>query len=94
MGKFAFALTVLMGFYAHADLKCAQGNFAQMKVLSESGCPSGLVLLDVETVCVDATSPAFATLKSGANFQICSELLPDATGSAWMAHILTAAEVK
>lgn len=85
-------LATLMTWQAQAA--CTQGDESTMKVVSESGCDAGLVLLNVETVCVAKNSPALAVLEAGQDFKICARLQPDASGRTWEAVVLSATKIQ
>lgn len=89
MKQFAvFAFAIVASFQVHAA--CLHGNEAKMKVLAESGCAAGLVLLNVETVCVAKSSPALSSLQVGQEYKLCLELQPDSTGRTWEAVVHSA----
>lgn len=89
-------LLMFIGFQAQAaQLNCpADQAYMKATVLQESGCQSGLVLLDVETVCVDAASPVLASLQGQKKYEVCLKLQPDSTGTTWVARISSAVEAK
>ena len=89
-------LVLLVGAKSQAaQLSCRAGeNSMRVTVLKETGCPSGLVLLNIETMCIDATSPVFSTLKANTVYDFCYLTIPDTTKTTWMAHVLNASEVR
>lgn len=88
-------LALLFSSPAHAKLKCAEGEgYSVVNIQAETGCLSGLVAESVETSCVDKASPAFETLKAGKKFEICNISVLDPSKTTWLAHVMSAAEVK
>ncbi|MGZ3694724.1 MAG: hypothetical protein ACXWQO_11115 [Bdellovibrionota bacterium] len=88
-------LALLITSPAHAKLKCAEGEgYGVMDIKTETGCPSGIMIENVETSCVDKESPAFDSLKPGHKFEICSTSILDSSKTTWLTHVMSAAEVK
>ncbi|MGE3263259.1 MAG: hypothetical protein AB7K68_15875 [Bacteriovoracia bacterium] len=69
---------------------CEEGTEIRVSIRAELGCPSGLVLQNVETVCVDAASPVFASLQANQEYDACLESRLDPSGKFYQAHIFRA----
>jgi hypothetical protein len=91
---FLMAIGLLAGVQAQAaNLTCRAGeNYLKATVLAEKGCRSGLVLMNVETICVDAASPAFSSLKPNNVYELCTTTQLDPSGTTWIAEVLSARE--
>ena len=91
---FLMVMGLLAGVQAQAaTLTCpANQNYLKATVLVEKGCRSGLVLMDIETVCVDAASPAFSSLKPNKVYELCTTTQLDPSGTTWIAEVMSARE--
>ena len=70
---FIFALGLTISAQAFMAPVCQKGNPLHVRVLAESGCPSGLVIMSIETACVEANSPVFSSLRPNKNYDTCLE---------------------
>ena len=93
--KNLLGLLMCVGFFSASTAfaaTCANGTSSRvMTVLSEPGCPSGLVLLDIETVCVAKTSPAILSLKNQKKYELCLSETQWVSGG-WAVNVESAVE--
>lgn len=92
MKYFIWLFVGLLSIQAHASA-CEEGAEMRISIRAELGCPSGLVLQNVETVCVDAASPVFVSLQANQEYDACLESRLDPSGKFYQAHIFRAKKV-
>lgn len=72
----------------------AQAAPMKAQILAETGCPSGLVLLNVETACIASDSPALQKLAAGKHYNLDTEAKLNAAGTSYDAYVSRAEETE